>query len=333
MNYICHAFKKLKQNGLFAGAIGRFRVNGLMVHLAVEYPPPPRTFRGVNPPMFRKTLLFLVFLSVLTSVGMAADAQTATAKLTAAQIVDKAVAAQGGLQAWHAVQTLTLSGKIDAGAGDSLARSQRYMQRVSPTRNMIAPSKADKTEQVQLPFVMKMKRGRKSRLEIEFAGKTALQVYDGTNGWKVRPFLNRNDVESFTADETKAQAQESDLDGPLVDYAAKGTKVELDGTEKVEGREAYKLKLTQKSGDVKHVWIDAQNFMEVKIEGTPRRMDGKMHSVAIYLRDYKSVQGVMVPHLFETAVEGNKETHRMVIESVVVNPKLEDTQFSKPQVR
>ena len=313
--------------------IGRFRVNGLMVHLAVEYPPPPRTFRGVNPQMFRKTLLSLVFLSILTSLGIAADQKTATAKLTAAQIVDKTIAALGGLQAWRGVQTLTLSGKMDAGAGDSVARSQRYVQRVSPTRNMVAPDKNDKPQQVQLPFVMKMKRGHKSRLEIEFAGKTALQVYDGANGWKVRPFLNRNDVESFTADEAKAQAQQADLDGPLVDYAAKGTKVDLDGMEKVEGHDAYKLKLTEKGGDVKHVWIDAQNFMEVKIEGTPRRMDGKMHSVAIYLRDYKPVQGLMVPHVLETAVEGYKETHKMVIESVVVNPKLEDTQFSKPQVR
>jgi len=288
--------------------------------------------------MSRKTLLFFVFLSILTSLGTAADTQTAAAKLTAAQIVDKTIAAQGGLQAWRSVQTLSWSGKMDAGAGDSAARSQRFVQRVAPTRNMqngpmMAPDKTDKSQQVQLPFVMKMKRGRKSRLEIEFAGKTAVQVYDGTNGWKVRPFLNRNDVEPFTADEAKSQAQQADLDGPLVDYAVKGTKVDLDGIEKVEGRDAYKLKLTQKSGDVRHVWIDAQNFMEVKIEGTPRRMDGKMRPVVIYLRDYKSVQGLMVPYVMETAVEGYKETHKMVIESVAVNPKLEDTLFSKPEAR
>lgn len=286
--------------------------------------------------MSRKPWLTLTFLSLFTSLVMAADSQTAAAKMTAAQIVDKAVAAQGGLQAWHGVQTISFTGKMDAGAGDSAARSQRYVQRVAPTSGMqrgpvIAPDKTDKPEQVQLPFVMKMKRGRKSRLEIEFAGKTAVQVYDGSNGWKLRPYLNRNDVEPFTADEAKAQAQQADLDGPLVDYAAKGSKVDLDGVEKVEGRDAYKLKLTQKSGQVQHVWVDAENFMEVKIEGTPRRMDGKMHPVAIYLRDYKSVQGVMVPHVLETAVDGYKETHKMVIENVVVNAKLDDALFTKPQ--
>jgi outer membrane lipoprotein-sorting protein len=286
--------------------------------------------------MFRKALWYSLFLSLFTSLVMAAEVQTATPKLTAAQIIDKAVTAQGGLQAWRGVQTMSWTGKVDAGAGDSAERSRRYVQRVSPATAqapVTTPDSTDKPKQVQLPFVMKMKRGRKSRMELEFAGKTALQIYDGSNGWKVRPFLNRNDVEPFTADETKAQAQQSDLDGPLVDYAAKGTTAELDGVEKVDGRDAYKLKLTMKSGQVQHVWIDAQNFLEVKIEGTPRRMDGKMHPVFVYLRDYKSVQGLMVPHVFETAVQGYKETHKMVIESVVVNPKLDDSLFSKPQVR
>jgi outer membrane lipoprotein-sorting protein len=287
--------------------------------------------------MFRRPLSYSLFLFLFASLLMAADAQTAAPKLTAAQIIDKAVAAQGGLQAWRSVQTMLWSGKVDAGAGDSAERSRRYVQKVSPATAqqapVVAPDGADKSKQVQLPFVMKMKRGRKSRMELQFAGKTALQVYDGSNGWKVRPFLNRTEVEPFTADESKAQAQESDLDGPLVDYAAKGTTAELDGVEKVGGRDAYKLKLTMKSGQVQHVWVDAQNFLEVKIEGTPRRMDGKMHPVFIYLRDYKPVQGLMVPHVFETAVEGYKETHKMVIESVVVNPKLDDSLFAKPQVR
>jgi len=45
-------------------------------------------------------------------------------------------------------------------------------------------------------------------------------------------------------------------------------------------------------------------FLEVKVEGTPRRLDGKYHPVATYLRDYKSVNGLMVPFVLETAVEG-----------------------------
>lgn len=283
-------------------------------------------------------------LAVLFCLGIsvplpASDAKSGPVNLTASQIVDKNIAARGGLQAWKAVQTMTWTGKMDAGGGDSAARSRRLAQgRVAPTSHMahgsdMGSDKTDADKQVELPYVLEMKRPRKSRLELEFAGKTAVQVYDGTNGWKVRPYLNRNDVEPFTADELKSESEKADLDGYLVDYAAKGTKVDLEGVEKVEGRDAYKLKLTQKNGQVAQVWIDAQNFLDVKVSGTPRRMDGKMHAVSIYLRDYKSVQGLMIPYVMETAVDGYKDTHKTVIESVVVNPKIDDSRFAKPQAK
>ncbi|PYX79768.1 MAG: outer membrane lipoprotein-sorting protein [Acidobacteria bacterium] len=278
------------------------------------------------------TVLFCLFFPLAL---VAADTKTPPAKLTAAQIVEKNVAARGGLQAWRAVQSMSWTGKMDAGGGDSTARSRDFVmgKRHHPTKTELMGKKnAEKDEankQVQLPFVMEMKRPRKSRVEIEFAGKTAIQVYDGSSGWKLRPFLNRNEVEPFTAEELKSEAAKSDLDGPLVDYAAKGTKVELEGSEPVEGRNAYKLKLTMKSGTVQHVWIDAENFLDVKVEGTPRRMDGKMHNVSIYQREFRPVQGVMIPFILETAVDGYPSTHKMIIEKAVVNPKLDDTVFAK----
>jgi hypothetical protein len=157
-----------------------------------------------------------------------------------------------------------------------------------------------------------------------------VQVYDGTQGWKKRPFLNRDDVEPFTEAETKSEQGKAELDGPLVDYASKGTKVELAGVEPVEGHDAYQLKLTTRSGTVQHVWIDAASFLDVKVEGIPRRMDGKMHNVYIYQRDFRSVQGLMIPFVLETAVEGYPGTHKMLIEKALVNAKLDDSRFVKP---
>jgi outer membrane lipoprotein-sorting protein len=186
-------------------------------------------------------------------------------------------------------------------------------------------------EQAQLPFRLELKRTRKSRLELDFRGETAIQVYDGTNGWKLRPFLNRHEVEPFTPDEMKAVALQSDLDGALVDYAAKGSKVELEGTEKVEGKDTYRLKVTFKNGQAQHVWVDAKTFLETKIEGTPRRLDGKYHPVEVYYRDYRSVNGLMMPYVLETKVQGVKQTEKIEIDKVTVNPQVEDARFAKLQ--
>jgi hypothetical protein len=287
-----------------------------------------------------------VFMSILVSVGLAhavavAQSKPAPAGLSVAQIVDKHVAARGGLQAWRDVQTLSVSGKLDAGTPDSIERSARLARQgvgASVKRaERAAAAESDKAaaaqaQQVQLPFRLEMKRPRKSRLEIDFASKTAVQVYDGQNGWKLRPYLNRDDVEPFTAEEAKSEEAKADLEPPLVDYAAKGSRVALEAMEPVDGHNAYKLKLTLKNGDVQHIWVDAQSFLDVKAEGVPRRMDGKMRTVWIYQRDFRAVQGLMVPYLYETANEGNPHTHRMVIESVAVNRTLEDARFAKPQV-
>lgn len=255
--------------------------------------------------MLRNNFLCCAFLSLASSLAVSADTQTVPAKLSAEEIVDKSVAARGGLAAWRAVQTMSYSGKLDAGG----------------------------KQNVQLPFVTEMKRPRKTRVEIEFANNKAVQVYDGANGWKLRPFLGRRDVEPFSADEMKAASMESDLDGPLADHATKGIRVDVEGVEKVEGHDAYKLKLTMKGGQVRHLWVDAQTFLEVKIEGVPRRMDGKMRPVEIYYRDYKAVNGLMVPYVLETTVQGVRQSRKMTIESVEVNPNLDDSLFAAPKAK
>jgi hypothetical protein len=252
-----------------------------------------------------RRFLFLAFglISAAASAAISPDPAPA-GKLTAAQVVDRNVAARGGLEAWRAVRTLTLSGRLEAGG----------------------------KKNAELPFVMKMKRSHMSRLEIRFQDQTAVQVYDGQQGWKVRPFLGRDEAEPFTPAEAKAAAAWEELDGPLVDHVKKGTKVELAGTEVVEGHDAYKLKLTMKNGEVRHVWVDAASFLERKMDGEPRKMDGKLRNVAIYFRDYRTGNGLTVPHLQETVVETVKQPHRMTIEHVAVNQPMESALFAKPQL-
>jgi hypothetical protein len=168
-----------------------------------------------------------------------------------------------------------------------------------------------------------------TRLEIQFNGQTAVQVFDGSNGWKLRPYLGRTNWDVYTADELKQAAAEPGLDGFLIDYAARGAKVDLLGTEKVEDRDAYKLKVTIRDGQVRHVWVDSKTFLEAKLDGVPRRLDGKPHEVQIYLREFKTVGAIVIPHVIETHVSGLRKTERITIESAIVNPNLDAARFTK----
>ena len=244
-----------------------------------------------------KKLTYLVSLLAVVASPLAM-----AAGLTAAQVADKNAAARGGLAAWRAVDSMTLAGQMDAGG----------------------------KPEVRLPFEMSLKRPHKSRLEIHVKDQTAVQVYDGQQGWKLRPYLNRDDVESFTPDEAKAAAAEAELDGPLIDYARKGTRVDLAGTDTVEGHKAYKLHLTKADGRQLNLWIDATTFLDLKIDGEPRRLDNKVHKVAVFYRDYKAVKGLQVPMTLETVIEGVHSSRRISFQTVTVNPSLSEAMFTKP---
>lgn len=289
--------------------------------------------------MLRKMLGILILPAFAISLA-AADTPVAPPKLSAADIVAKNVAARGGLQAWRSVQTMTLTGKLGAG-GNQRATLAVPNPAGRKAQGLMAPQRP--VEEVQLPFALELKRPSKMRFELQFKGDTAIQAFDGTLGWKLRPFLNRREIEPYSPEETKIASAQGELDGYLIDYAAKGTRVELDGMAKVEGRDAYQLKLTLKNGDVKHVWVDAQTFLETKIEGRPRRLDGTYHPVEIYYRDYHTVNGLQIPFVLETRVLpvaktalGFRDTpvppEKITIDKVEVNPKLDDSLFSKPQV-
>jgi hypothetical protein len=287
--------------------------------------------------MFQKLLGILMSTAFAITLAAAPNNASSQAQLSAAQIVDRNVAARGGLQAWRGVQTLSLQGKMGAGANQRAALSLP----VPNQKEAVLPRRP--AEEVQLPFLMELKRPRKMRLELQVKDQTAVQVYDGTSGWKLRPYLNRHEVEPYSEEELRIASNREDLDGPLVDYAAKGSRVELDGTEKVEGRNTYKLKVTEKTGHTLHVWVDAETFLESKIEGQPRTLDGTEHPVEVYYRDYLTVNGLQIPFVLETRVLpvgknalGLRDTpvppEKVIIDKVVVNPKIDEKLFSNVEV-
>ncbi len=68
-----------------------------------------------------------------------------------------------------------------------------------------------------------------------------------------------------------AQQYELDCAGPfpeLVNYAAKGHKAELIGTEKISKVPCYKIKMTLKSGQVVTYYIDTQTYLVKQMEAT-----------------------------------------------------------------
>src|SRR3954471_22046041 len=105
--------------------------------------------------MLRKSLVICVSLVSANLLAAAADtAPLGGAKLSAAEIADKNVAARGGLEAWRAVQTMSLVGKLGAGGNQRAALPIR----IPGVKGGREAAPARPAEEVKLPFVMNLKR-------------------------------------------------------------------------------------------------------------------------------------------------------------------------------
>lgn len=182
---------------------------------------------------------------------------------------------------------------------------------------------------MEAPGTLIQKRPDMARLEFTIQGLTAVQAYDGKNAWQIMPFMGKKDAELMSADEAKETQEMADLDGPLVDYKTKGHKVELLGKEKIEGTDAYKLKLTLKNGDVRTVYIDSDSFLVIK-EETTRTIRGTEQTVESSIGDYKEVDGIMFPCGIESGVKGGSEKQKITITKVELNVPLDDAIFKMP---
>lgn len=222
-----------------------------------------------------------------------------------AQSVDEILAkyyqARGGLEKIKSVKTLRLTGKISGGG-------------------------------MEFPTVMEQKRPNLMRLEFTLQGLTGIQAYDGKRGWMVMPFGGKKDPEPMDEDMLKQLAQQADIDGALVDYKEKGHQVELIGKESVEGTDAYKLKLTRRDGDVEYIYLDADSYMEIKVEGKRTIRGTEFEGETVY-GDYKQVNGLMMPHSIESGAKGSSQKQKIMIEKIEINPPIEDSRFAMPDVK
>ena len=230
--------------------------------------------------MWKRTVLSTCALAVIAAMTMPLSAQTpATTQAPAAaqalsvdEIVAKHLATKGGAEKWKTIQTQKMTGS---------ATSQG----------------------LQLAMTVYAKRPNLSRQEltIEIPGQpvmTIVNMFDGAKAWMINPMTGNPAPQAMPDDETATAKAQSDFDGALVDYKAKGYTVVLVDGGKVAGKPAHHLKVTRADLPTQHVYLDTETFVETRVttEGaTASETD---------LSDYKSIDGIMVPHSIRISQSG-----------------------------
>ena len=237
--------------------------------------------------------------SVTLHVAAALAFASSLTAQTADEIIAKNIQARGGLEKIKAVKSMKMIGRTTVGPG------------------------------AEAPLTVEIKRPNKMRLDVTFQGMTLTQSYDGKKGWVINPFEGSKNPEPMSPEDLKESEEQADIDGPLVDWKAKGHSVELIGKEKVEGTDAYKLKLTLKTGTVRYIFIDADSYLAIRNE-EKRTIRGTETETEQTIGDYKKVRGMLIPHFFESGAKGHPEKQKITIEMIQLDATIADDRFEMP---
>lgn len=244
----------------------------------------------------RKTVLALAVTAALgVSLG-SAD--------VAAQSLDEVLAgyyeAVGGLDNWKALESMSATGTMVMMGG------------------------------LEAPFTIMTKRPAKVRIEFSLQGMSAIQAYDGETAWMIMPFMGSSDPQVMPAEMANQVTEEADIDGPLIGWKEDGHQLELVGKEDLDGTEAFKIKVTRKSGEVLHIYLNAEDYLPVRFAAN-RNMQGQEVLVETTLSDYRKVGNLLFAHAISAQAEGAPMGGQTItIDKVEVNPELQDGLFAMP---
>jgi len=248
--------------------------------------------------MLKRTAVTLVAAALLAPAAFTQEMPATVPTLD--ELVAKNIEAKGGAQAVHALQSLRSTGTMLVNEGT-----------------------------IRLAYTQIKKRPLDVRTEATLQGMTAVQAFDGKEGWQISPFQGRKDPERMSADDVKALMEDAEMDGPLVDWKEKGSTIEYLGTEDVDGTQAYKIKVTRKNGDINFVYLDPDHFLEIRIL-TQRIQQGALVETETDLGDYEKINGVFVPFSIEAGSKGDSDKQKIVIDKAEGNTPVDDAIFHFP---
>jgi hypothetical protein len=226
------------------------------------------------------------------------------------ELLTKHVQARGGLEKLNAVQAVKMTGTITLIPLNEVRKAEGRAQ--------------------ELPVTLTGKRSNKVRLEMDSQGKKLIQGYDGgETAWGLRPDATEPDMlfddEGGMGEMVALLMQDlADLEGPLVNTKDKWRTVQIEGTEGSGDAVVYQLKLSPRSGFVRHVLLDGKTFL---IRQTTR--SGSDFQMEAVYSDYRLLNGVQVPYSIEGKIEGETFA-RIRFEKAEVVGAPDDAMFQPP---
>ncbi len=259
---------------------------------------------GCMTPIQRFLAALLASVTALSPYQMSARAQTPGAETTVVdQLVAEYIAAQGGLETIRAVQSVRTTGEV-----------------AIPSQGMV------------LPITIVQARPNRMRVEIAIPDMAVdiVNGFDGETAWETNPL--QGGTRELTGEPARNFREQADLDGVLIDYAAKGYAVTHAGAGEVSGAPTQTLRVRRPPPDTTEivVHLDAASHLQIKAEGWGTHpVTGARVKVETFMTDYRDVGGIKVPFAIEVTMDG-QPFQVITVHDVTLNVPVEQGLFTIP---
>ncbi|MEO8232980.1 MAG: hypothetical protein ABI638_11900 [Ignavibacteriota bacterium] len=170
-----------------------------------------------------------------------------------------------------------------------------------------------------LTIIVKQKAPNKMRQEIKAGGMDQTIIFDGEKG-TMKAATQKVDITGKELEQLKIEAS-LEL---LLDPESFGVKLSYEGTEKVNEKDAYKIKMTLPSGIRWFTFFDVESGLKVKEQKEMQTKMGLIEQTVTY-DNYTEVDGIKYP--FKLTQSFGPQSVEMTVSSVKVNKGLSDDIF------
>ena len=237
---------------------------------------------------------------IIASAFILLATSIATFAQTADEIVAKHIEAMGGAEKWKALKAVEMVNKFSVQGMD--------------------------LEQKVL-----IVNGKSLRTYLAVMGQEIISVVDGETGWAQSPAMmgGTGEPEDMPGALIKESRKQVNLGGSLLNYKETGGSVELVGKEKLDGVDVYHLKLTEKGGDISNLFLSTSNYYILKAAGK-RNVQGKDVEAEVSYSNFKQIDGLTFHHTMEVPNPMAGGTMTIDIDSIKINPTVNESIFKKP---
>ena len=246
-----------------------------------------------------KKTIKLFFATALTLASLFAQAQTAD------EIVAKYLEVTGGAAKWAELKSVKMTAKGKQGG-------------------------------MEFPIVSLQKAPNLSKQTISIQGKEIVgSAFDGKETWKTNYMTMK--AEKGEKEDSENAAKSLDFPDPFLNYKEKGYTVALEGEEKVEGTDCYKVKLTKKpikvdgkeEEDFSYYFFDKENGVVIMNRSVGKKGPAKDIAIETLMSDYQEVNGLFFPFTISQKANG-QVLFSMVMEKLEMNIPIDNKEFAFP---